>query len=412
MSKGESPDDSTLFKILTNPILSGGLGSTFFGGSWKYKGFESNIESYKKNVDAFIETMEELKVKEDEFFKGTTYEAFEGVSFVDADELRTEYEELFSDLGLNTNTYSSLIDDMVDQNQVLITSMQDVRSSFVETFSTSGSDIGTSFIDSMTTVFTKLGNNITQVLYDTLFSDATNSGEKFFNDFTEGLVEAKRGNKTIEEVISDSFEGNKGFMDELIKISEMEGSMDEYWDMMRESMKSSGISNEIIDQLIPKTEIATEFASSITEAMTAAIDDYSFNSFSETLGDSIYDSVKTSLIEAFAESYLSEALMKEWMGDVDFTGMTPGDAFNVINDMLGELENELIAEGLKPNQTSIDSTEEAISSNIQAEADTVTQYYITNTLVLSGTNVFDSNSEDKLFERFIKYAKEKEKDYI
>ena len=373
LSKGETPK-SMIGDFLESPLgmfSSGFLGTTFFGGSYHYKGFTSNIEEYKANLEAFIDTMNQLQTEEAEFFRGSTMESFEGISYVAAKELRTEYEELFDDLGLDTETYSDLIDDMVKQNQVLVTSMQDVRSSFLSTFVEGGVELGSAFISSMSSYFDKIKTNISQIIYDTTFSDITDMGDSFFSQISESLLNSKQGNSTIQEAISSVIGDNSGFFDSLMDMSELEGTMEDYWDIMRQTLVDSGLSKEVIDALLPKSDAAIEWANRLVTAMNSALDNSTFDSFSTSLGESLYNTVKDSLIQAFADSQAYQNLIGNFMEDVDFTGLSFEESFNLIESKMEEFNDELKSQGLEfQAETGATDTVDVIATSTQVEQDT------------------------------------------
>mgnify|MGYP000193488418 FL=1 len=65
----------------------------------------------------------------------STLNAFEGIDVSSYKSLVQEYTQMFEDMGLNTDAYKDTIEEMARNAQVLVTAMQDVRSSFIEALS-------------------------------------------------------------------------------------------------------------------------------------------------------------------------------------------------------------------------------------------------------------------------------------
>ncbi|MEI4400032.1 hypothetical protein V9085_10475, partial [Streptococcus agalactiae] len=85
-------------------------------------------------------------------FKGATLESFAGVEYKSEKELIKEYTEQFKQMGMVGEQYNQVIEDMAKNNQVLITSMQDVRQGTIEGFAN-----GTGgFLNSAKTYFEKI----------------------------------------------------------------------------------------------------------------------------------------------------------------------------------------------------------------------------------------------------------------
>ncbi|MCI7344681.1 MAG: phage tail tape measure protein, partial [Fusobacterium necrophorum] len=93
---------------------------------------ESSIEEWKKQVHEFVEQIKYLEKEKADLFKGSTLESFAGVEYKTEKELIKEYTEQFKQMGLVGEQYNETIKEMAKNNQVLITSMLDVRNSTIE----------------------------------------------------------------------------------------------------------------------------------------------------------------------------------------------------------------------------------------------------------------------------------------
>ncbi|MGL5625267.1 MAG: hypothetical protein ACRDDG_23080, partial [Cetobacterium sp.] len=145
----------------------------------------SGLEQYKKNVDEFIKQIEMLQKEQKELFRNATLEGFEGINVLDEKQLTEQYKQMFTDMGIDADKYSEAIKEMVDANQVLVTSMEDVRNSFIDSLINGKGD----FVGSLGSYFQKIIKNAAMTVYDTLYSEVDNSMNEMFKKMADKLVD-------------------------------------------------------------------------------------------------------------------------------------------------------------------------------------------------------------------------------
>ncbi|KYM49456.1 hypothetical protein A2U11_10850, partial [Fusobacterium necrophorum subsp. funduliforme] len=128
---------------------------------------ESSIEEWKKQVHEFTKQLEFLEKEKADLFRGSTLESFAGMEFRTEKELIKEYTEQFKELGLVGEKYTETIKEMAKNNQVLVTSMLDVRNNAIEGLATGNGG----FLTAAKSYFEKIYKNASSVAYDVAFSD-------------------------------------------------------------------------------------------------------------------------------------------------------------------------------------------------------------------------------------------------
>lgn len=310
----------------------------------------SGLEQYKKNVDEFIKQIELLQAEQKELFKNSTLEAFEGINIIDEKQLTEQYKKMFEDLGIDSNKYKEDIKNMVESNQVLVTSMEDVRNSFIDNLINGDKN---SFVNSIGSYFNKILKNAAMVVYDTLYSDT----DKYFNDTFKKLADKLVQMKEIGNIDFTNFWKDFDF-NKILEAQEINSNFQVIIDDLRKQLKAAGISDKIIDSFLPISEaqqrvneLKDMVNNGLSQAMSQALSDNDFNSFEKTLGQSIYNSVKDSLIKAFLESetykkYIDkyfdfEAFEKE-LGNIT----DPKLAFEKLKEYMDKLNSQLEANGM------------------------------------------------------------------
>lgn len=309
----------------------------------------SGFDQYKDNVDEFIRQIEMLQKEQKELFRNATLEGFEGINVLDEKQLTEQYKQMFNDMGIDANKYTETIKEMVDSNKVLVSSMEDVRSQFIESLITGEG----SFTNSMGSYFQKIIKNAAMTVYDTLYSEVDNSMNEMFKKMADKLVDMKESGK----VDFTGFWNDFNFAD-ILKAQEIESNFQVVIDDLRKQLIAMGIGEDIIDSFLPITtaqqkinELRDKINSGLSSAMSQALTDKDFGSFEKSLGQSIYTSVKDSLIKAFADSETYKQLINKYFdfGDIEkeLNGITdPKEAFEMMQDYLNKLYGKLEANGM------------------------------------------------------------------
>lgn len=309
----------------------------------------SAFEQYKKNIDEFIKQIEMLQKEQKELFRNATLEGFEGINVLDEKQLTEQYTQMFNDMGIDASKYKDTIQQMVDDNKVLVSSMEDVRSSFIDSLLNGEGD----FVGSMGSYFQKLIKNAAMTVYDTLYSEIDNSMNEMFLQMSEKLVEMKEsGNVDFTGFWTDfNFE-------DILKAQEIESNFQLVIDDLRNKLIAMGIGEDIIDSFLPVSEaqkkineIKDIINNGLSSAMSQALTDKDFDSFEKSLGQSIYNSVKDSLIKAFIESETYKQYIDKYFNFEEFekelSGVTdPKKAFEMMQEYLEQLYGKLESNGM------------------------------------------------------------------
>lgn len=305
---------------------------------------KSNIEEWKTQINEFVSQIDLLEKEKKELFRGSTLESFIGVEYKAEKELIAEYTEQFKQLGLVGEQYSETIKEMAKNNQVLVSTMQDVRASTIEALSSNNGG----FTSSMKGYFEKIFKNASSITYDVAFSDMDSYFNKEFEKISEKLVEIKRTGKLD---FSDLF---TGFDFEQLKLAEInEIQAKKSLDVLKQQLLNSGIDLSIVNKILPQSDFndrINDLKSSLSTAMSAGLEEHKFDSFTKSLGQSLYDSTKSSLVKAFSESSLYQSMIQKFVNVEDFKSKLEAagsfkEAFALSENLLKKFGYEMEANG-------------------------------------------------------------------
>lgn len=309
----------------------------------------SGLDQYKANVNEYIKQIEMLQREQKELFRNATLEGFEGINVLDEKQLTEQYRQMFTDMGIDADKYSSAIKEMVDENKVLVSSMEDVRAAFIDSLLNGEGN----FTNSMGSYFQKIIKNAAMTVYDTLYSEVDNSMNEMFMKMSEKLLAMKESGN----VDFTGFWNDFNFAD-ILKAQEIESNFQVVIDDLRKQLIAMGIGEDIIDSFLPVSEaqkkineIKDIINNGLSSAMSQALTDKDFGSFEKSLGQSIYNSVKDSLIKAFIESETYKQYIDKYFNFEEFekelSGVTdPNKAFEMMQDYLNKLNGKLEANGM------------------------------------------------------------------
>lgn len=351
---------------------------------------DSNFEEWKEGVFEYVAQLDKLREEQDQLLSNSTLNAFEGIDVSSYKSLVQEYTQMFEDMGLNTDAYKDTIEEMARNAQVLVTAMQDVRSSFIEALSSGETS---DFSSSMSSYFKKILNNAAQVTYDVAYSSIDEYMTKEFEKISEKLVDMKKNGVLDFNGFWDNFNFNK-----ILEADRITTDYEKVINDLRSQLENRGFSNSLIDSMLPATELSERvdsIKSMLSSAMSEALNNNSFASFEESLGNSIYESVKDSLIQAFVDSEVYRTYMNQFynMDDIKEKLSQAANAqqgFNLMQDYLKDLEYELEKMGLnRGNAANGNSTEENTLGNSYYQ-DSGIEYNITIEQNFSGVYGFDA----------------------
>ncbi|CAL7893775.1 Tail tape measure protein [Fusobacterium necrophorum subsp. funduliforme] len=306
---------------------------------------ESSIEEWKKQVHEFVEQIKYLEKEKADLFKGSTLESFTGVEYKTEKELIKEYTEQFKQMGLVGEQYNETIKEMAKNNQVLITSMLDVRNSTIEGFASGNGG----FLSSMKSYFEKIFKNASSVAYDVVFSDLDNYLTRAFEKISNKLVDIKKNGKLDFKGLFSDFDFEK-----LKNLDIMEKQVKQSLDVIKKELLSHGVDLSLIDKMLPWSDFndrINDLKNALSSAMNAGLEEHKFSSFTKALGQSLYDSVKNSLVKAFSESALYQGMIEKFIRAENFQAQLEKagnfkDVLGIADRIIKKFGYELEAAGL------------------------------------------------------------------
>ena len=306
---------------------------------------QSNLDEWKKQISEFISQLDLLEKEKKDLFRGSTLESFTGIDYSSEKKLIQEYTEQFKQMGLVGEQYNSTIKEMARNNQVLVTAMQDVRAQTIEGLASGNGG----FVTSIKSYFEKIFKNASSVAYDVAFSDL----DRYFNDefkkISEKLVNIKKTGKLNFNDLLAGVDFSK------LKLAEsIETQAKKSLDTIKQFLLSRGIDISIINKILPNSDFndkLNDMKNALSSAMNDAQKEKKFDSFTKSLGESLYESTKASLIKAFSESSVYQGLIskfintKDMKSEIEKVGTFEG-AFNIIKNKLKDFGYRLESNGL------------------------------------------------------------------
>lgn len=305
---------------------------------------ESSIEEWKKQVHEFTKQLEFLEKEKTDLFRGSTLESFSGMEFRTEKELIKEYTEQFKELGLEGEKYTETIKEMAKNNQVLVTSMLDVRSNAIEGLATGNGG----FLTAAKSYFEKIYKNASSVAYDVAFSDIDSYMSEMFKTISDKLLDVKKSGKLDFSNLLSDFDFAK-FKNLELSEKEIKKSLD----TIKRQLLDSGVDLSIINKLLPQSDFnnrLNDLTTSLSAAMSAGLETHKYESFTETLGKSLYDSTKNGLVKAFSESALYRGMIEKFIDTEDLRSKLEKagnfkEAFNLTENIMKKFGYEMEANG-------------------------------------------------------------------
>ncbi|KYM65524.1 hypothetical protein A2U16_03225 [Fusobacterium necrophorum subsp. funduliforme] len=305
---------------------------------------ESSIEEWKKQVHEFTKQLEFLEKEKTDLFRGSTLESFSGMEFRTEKELIKEYTEQFKELGLEGEKYTETIKEMAKNNQVLVTSMLDVRNNAIEGLATGNGG----FLTAAKSYFEKIYKNASSVAYDVAFSDIDSYMSEMFKTISDKLLDVKKSGKLDFSNLLSDFDFAK-FKNLELSEKEIKKSLD----TIKRQLLDSGVDLSIINKLLPQSDFnnrLNDLTTSLSAAMSAGLETHKYESFTETLGKSLYDSTKNGLVKAFSESALYRGMIENFIDTEDLRSKLEKagnfkEAFNLTENIMKKFGYEMEANG-------------------------------------------------------------------
>ncbi|MEZ7732015.1 hypothetical protein O3799_00655 [Fusobacterium periodonticum] len=306
---------------------------------------ESNLKEWKKQINEFVSQLDLLEREKKDLFRGSTLESFTGIDYLSEKKLIEEYTEQFKQMGLVGEQYNSTIKEMAKNNQVLVTAMQDVRTQTIEGLASGNGG----FVTSMKSYFEKIFKNASSIAYDVAFSDLDSYFNEEFQKISEKMVNIKKSGRLDFNDLLTGVDFNK------LKLAEgIETQAKKSIDSIKQFLLNRGIDISIINKILPNSDFndkLNEIKNALSTAMNDAQKEKKFDTFSKTLGESLYESTKASLIKAFSESSVYQGLISKFVNtqdmkaEIEKVGTFEG-AFNIIKNKLKDFGYRLESNGL------------------------------------------------------------------
>ena len=306
---------------------------------------QSNLDEWKKQISEFVSQLDLLQKEKRDLFRGSTLESFTGINYSSEKKLIEEYTEQFKQMGLVGEQYNSTIKEMAKNNQVLVTAMQDVRAQTIEGLASGNGG----FITSMKSYFEKIFKNASSIAYDVAFSDLDRYFNEEFKKISEKLVNIKKTGKLNFNDLLSGIDFNK------LKLADsIEAQTKKSLDSIKQFLLSRGIDISIINKILPDSDFndkLNDMKNALSSAMNDAQKEKKFDTFTKSLGESLYESTKASLIKAFSESSVYQNLISKFINtkdikaEIEKAGTFKG-AFNIIKNKLKEFGYRLESNGL------------------------------------------------------------------
>ncbi|MGL5983999.1 MAG: hypothetical protein ACRCZ1_01875, partial [Cetobacterium sp.] len=373
------------------------LGDYDMGDSDNFSILGDAIEDYAEALDKFDKNIEN-------FFYDTTMESFAGISSLQQEELRQQIEDFYKDLGFQIDEeMSKTIDELAESMSVMVTIMQDVRGSFVDSWRDSGKTAGDAFLSSMTPYIDAMLENISQVFYDVYFSDVTSLLEDEFKALSEQLVELKKQGADLDwGSVAGSLSGSfdKVISSIIVAQTETENFNDIVLALQAQALEAGMTLSELLE-----LGLVSGSQKSVIESFKSAMLSSESEGALDAIGQLVGDKVGNAIADKLIDNMLSDKIL-QFSANMD--KIVNG---NLNFDSLAGLANEALSVGMMLDEQrqrleaiksmfdfNGDINYESQESNVDYSSGTssniVNNYFLTASV--EAGNVIESDSIDRL----------------
>ncbi|WP_027339931.1 phage tail tape measure protein [Halonatronum saccharophilum] len=403
---------------------------------------DHNFDEFQEQLDEYVQMVKDLEEASQTFQQSVRYESFESVEWVEEsaalEQYREQLEQLYVTAGRDPNDYAEDIESKIEQyaedfedgGKRIVVAMQDVRSSFVDSFA-DGSSLFESFAIGIGQSFTTLSRDISQIMYDNVIGEEDGLDDRFnvlFGEAADSL--AKYGGDNPVTHIDDFFADSNEY-DSLLKdmetLREETETMDILWDSIREDMEEIGYTSDEIDLVIPLTEaerqareLADTVSNSLSSAMRTGFESGSYYDFTRSMGQSIYDEITNSMFNAFADSQVYQEMFSDYFDfdseefQKEIEGMNDQEVFELMMERDKDLREQIKSWGYAIDQDRVPQGEESSNNGGSdyysgasvsgEEATIINQKFI---FAPNIDNLYGEN-QTELFDRFLEWKEEQE----
>lgn len=273
------------------------------------KGLENNFKDYAKVVDNYVTSMINLKEMINKFAYRTTFEAFQGFSVSKQEDLVKNLTQIYKDAGVTiTEGITQQIRELAKQMSVLVTIMSDVRKDFLTQWKDSGKTAGESFVGSMKPYVQALLNNMSQVYFDTVFSNSSKRLELQFKNIGDLLFNLKKQGRdlTWDKIASEMRKPFSNVIDLLREAKEKTDTFSSALAGLQKVAREKGMSFSEMSSL----NLLTKTQQSMFENFKQGIQSTEMNSaltqVGTLVGNTIGEEMSKRLIDKFMSNKLTE----------------------------------------------------------------------------------------------------------
>jgi TP901 family phage tail tape measure protein len=292
------------------------------------KGIENNFKDYAKVVDNYVTSMINLKEMINKFAYRTTFEAFQGFSVSKQEDLVKNLTQIYKDAGVTiTEGITQQIRELAKQMSVLVTIMSDVRKDFLTQWKDSGKTAGESFVGSMKPYVQALLNNMSQVYFDTVFSNSSKRLELQFKNIGDLLFNLKKQGRdlTWDKIASEMRKPFSNVIDLLREAKEKTDTFSSALAGLQKVAREKGMSFSEMSSL----NLLTKTQQSMFENFKQGIQSTEMNSaltqVGTLVGNTIGEEMSKRLIDKFMSNKLtdlSEQLDKTLRGNMNLNDLS------------------------------------------------------------------------------------------
>lgn len=292
------------------------------------KGLENNFKDYAKVVDNYVTSMINLKEMINKFSYKVTFEAFQGFSVSKQEDLIKNLTQIYKDAGVTiTEGITQQIRELAKQMSVLVTIMSDVRKDFLTQWKDSGKTAGESFVGSMKPYVQALLNNMSQVYFDTVFSNSSKRLELQFKNIGDLLFNLKKQGRdlTWDKIASEMRKPFSNVIDLLREAKEKTDTFSSALAGLQKVAREKGMSFSEMSSL----NLLTKTQQSMFENFKQGIQSTEMNSaltqVGTLVGNTIGEEMSKRLIDKFMSNKLtdlSEQLDKTLRGNMNLNDLS------------------------------------------------------------------------------------------
>lgn len=292
------------------------------------KGLENNFKDYAKVVDNYVTSMINLKEMINKFSYKVTFEAFQGFSVSKQEDLIKNLTQIYKDAGVTiTEGITQQIKELAEQMSVLVTIMSDVRKDFLSQWKDSGKTAGESFVGSMKPYVQALLNNMSQVYFDTVFSNSAKRLELQFKNIGDLLFNLKKQGRdlTWNKIASEMRKPFSNVVDLLREAQERTDTFTSALIGLQKVAREKGMSFSEMSSLNLLTKTQQSMFENFKQGIQSTEMNSALTSVGTLVGNTIGEEMSKRLIDNFMSNKLtdlSEQLDKTLRGNMNLNDLS------------------------------------------------------------------------------------------